>query len=121
MQVKESLNIPLIANGDIFTLEDADRVVETTGVHGVMSARGMLENPALFAGYVSTPREAVQSYIDAALAYGTDQFIFHQHLIFMLDKTLSKCEKKLFNCLSGIPAVLDYLEEHFGIVPTRRK
>ena len=41
----------MVANGDVKTLEDAKNVHVNTGVDGVMVARGILENPALFAGY----------------------------------------------------------------------
>lgn len=58
--VKESINVPVIANGSIFSLKDADEMYEKTGVDGVMSARGLLQNPALFAGYETTPWECVE-------------------------------------------------------------
>ena len=53
--MRESLNIPVVANGDIFSLEDAKMTAEKTGCQGVMAARGLLENPAMYAGYTSTP------------------------------------------------------------------
>ena len=77
--LKESLNIPVFANGDIFSLQDADDVVKQTKTDGVMAARGLLENPALFFGHSHTPISAIQKYINSALSYGTDQFIFHQY------------------------------------------
>lgn len=58
--VKESINVPVIANGSIFSLKDADEMYEKTGVDGVMSARGLLQNPALFAGYDVTPWECIE-------------------------------------------------------------
>jgi tRNA-dihydrouridine synthase len=40
----------VIANGDITSLAVANDVIDRTHVKGVMSARGILNNPALFAG-----------------------------------------------------------------------
>lgn len=47
------MGVPVLANGSIYSLSDVKAVREATGVDGVMAARGLLENPAMYAGYES--------------------------------------------------------------------
>lgn len=47
-QVKEAVKIPVIGNGDVYTIYDAKRMIEETGCDGVMIARGGIGNPWLF-------------------------------------------------------------------------
>ena len=46
-QVKEKLSIPVIANGDIFSVADAIRCLEVTQADGIMCSRGTLGYPFL--------------------------------------------------------------------------
>ena len=47
-EVKNAVSIPVIANGDVFSGPDAERILRYTGADGVMIARGVFGNPWIF-------------------------------------------------------------------------
>ena len=47
-KVKESVNMPVIGNGDVVDEESAYRMFETTGADGIMIGRGSFGNPWIF-------------------------------------------------------------------------
>lgn len=47
-KVKESVNIPVIGNGDVVDEESAKEMFEKTGVDGIMIGRGSFGNPWIF-------------------------------------------------------------------------
>jgi len=57
--VKEALAIPVIGSGDIFTPEDAKRMLEQTGCDGIMMARGTRGNPWIF--------EQIKEYLERGI------------------------------------------------------
>jgi len=106
--IKESVQIPVMANGDIFSLEDACKAYEQTKVNGVLSARGILANPALFYGYNTVPTECVMDYMNIAINNGTIFKTIHQHLMMMLFNTHTKWEKIEFNSIQSTTGLIDY-------------
>jgi tRNA-dihydrouridine synthase B len=47
-RIKEIISIPVIANGDIITVDDAKEVLSYTGADGIMIGRGAQGNPWIF-------------------------------------------------------------------------
>lgn len=46
-KIKDTLSIPVIGNGDIFTCHDGKRMIDETGCDAIMIGRGVLGNPWL--------------------------------------------------------------------------
>ncbi len=70
--VKQAVRIPVIANGDIASAEDLQRVKRETGADGFMIARAALGRPYIFSelsgrAYVFKPLDAICTHIDMLL------------------------------------------------------
>ncbi|KAI9693579.1 MAG: hypothetical protein M1820_009145 [Bogoriella megaspora] len=91
--VKETVNVPVVANGDVFGLADARRFAQASGADGVMAARGLMENPALFAGYLHTPIEAVEKFMQYAVRSPLPHKLLLHHLSEMTGNLLSKKQR----------------------------
>lgn len=115
--VRESVKLPLIANGDVKNLHSAEKLFMESNCEGVMSARGILTNPALFSGCPVTPLSSVQNWLDITSTIPTQFLCFHHHLVFMLEKLLPKKNRVCFNNLQSKSAVLEFLDDYYGIKP----
>ena len=62
--VKENVKVPLIANGDVFSVEAAIRIKEVTNCDAIMVARGAMGNPWIF-------REIMQAMNGEEVIYPT--------------------------------------------------
>ena len=56
-KAKKAVQIPVIANGGVFSEEDAITLLNETGADGVMVARASLFNPQIFCELTGTPTE----------------------------------------------------------------
>lgn len=127
--LKENLSIPVIANGDIFCVEDFVKVIDKTKADGVMLARGAMGNPFLFKeikdyinkGFYEKPssKQIIDQLIEQyklELKYKKEKLVVTQmrkHLSWYIKglKNSSKI-RDLVNKLNTIEEVMDALEKY---------
>lgn len=139
-EIKKSVQIPVVGNGGITSLQQCYELQEITGCDGVMVANGILNNPSLFRGDIITPLECVQKWTNLCFnsIFNVDSYekeflfpslmipekpnnltfqCFHHHLVFMMDKLISRKQKRIFNNLKLFSEVLNFLKVSFDIAP----
>ena len=93
-EVKESISIPVIGNGDIRSVDDAKRMIELTNCDAVMIGRGVLGNPWLI-------RDIVDYLEDGALP-----------------KVISK-DEKIDMCIKHMNYLLSFKDEKTAVLEMR--
>ena len=93
-EVKESISIPVIGNGDIRSVDDAKRMIELTNCDAVMIGRGVLGNPWLI-------RDIVNYLEDGALP-----------------KDISK-DEKIDMCIKHMNYLLSFKDEKTAVLEMR--
>ncbi|XP_012284426.1 tRNA-dihydrouridine(20a/20b) synthase [NAD(P)+]-like isoform X2 [Orussus abietinus] len=116
--VRDCVQLPLIANGNVKTLEEAEMLYQESNCEGIMAANGILTNPAMFSGYSTTPMSCVQDWLNITSNIPTPFLCMHHHLVFMLEKILPKAERRIFNNLQDRTSVLEFLDKYYGLRPT---
>lgn len=66
---KRAVDIPVIANGGVFSDEDATRLLNETGADGVMVARAALFDPQIFCQLTGTPTERKRESFEKQLLW----------------------------------------------------
>ncbi|KAL3234394.1 tRNA-dihydrouridine(20a/20b) synthase [NAD(P)+] [Nakaseomyces bracarensis] len=110
-------NVPVVANGDCFDMEDFKRISEETGVDGVMAVRGVLANPALFAGYRVCPWSCVEWFWYWTLEFGGLPFALAQHHLYCMLENM-RIKRKLIKQMMlqrSYPELLDWFDAHFEL------
>ncbi len=103
-ELRSTVKIPVIGNGDVKVVGDIQRMKQYTGCDAVMIGRGAIANPWIFSGIEreQVPAEQVRRVMREHLArnikfYGQEdgQRLFRKHAIqYLLLKTLTRAERK---------------------------
>lgn len=86
-EIKQTLKIPVVGNGDIFSAQDAKKMFEYTKCDAVMVARGALGNPWIF--------KDINSFLNSGIDYSASEKekldMAIEHLKLMTSEKGQKC------------------------------
>lgn len=123
-EIKQALNIPVIANGDIDSYEKAKWVLEHTGCDGVMIGRGAIGAPWIFHQLrtgskdiqSSIKHEIIMEHFDKMIefygAHGVAMFRKHTHTYSKGYQGASVLRNQINN-ISGISEYRDVIDDFF--------
>ncbi len=106
---KSALSIPVIANGGVFSAEDAEQLMDRTGADGVAVARAAMYDPAIFAVLTGSPvpdkRVLFSEQLDRTFDLFDERFavVFMRKMIAFYIKGIpnaSALKQQLFKCSS---------------------
>jgi tRNA-dihydrouridine synthase 1 len=90
-KIKETLTIPVFANGGVSKFADVEHALKEAGVDGVMSSEYILEDPALFANKMYDLDDLALEYFEMCDKYPGEHQFSHikSHLFKILYKGLT--------------------------------
>lgn len=115
--IKESVSVPVLANGDVYSADDVGSIVDRTGVDGVMAARGILENPALFAGHKTTPVDCVKRFLGHVVQYPIPFALVLHHFTEMTTRMpgMTKTDRRHVMGCQDLIDLIDYIEDKWRL------
>jgi tRNA-dihydrouridine synthase 4 len=113
--LREHIHVPLLANGDAYTYSDVLKIARDTGADGVMAARGILENPALFAKHTEVPVECLRDFLAWSIRCPIPFALILHHVTEMTARMpgMTKRERKKIMQCADLLDLLDLVEERW--------
>nr|POF03785.1 trna-dihydrouridine(20a/20b) synthase [nad(p)+] [Quercus suber] len=116
LSLKPGIKIPVFANGDAYSIADVRRIAAQTNADGVMAARGLLENPAMFAGDDTVPTECVHKFLHHTVRCPMPfpLVLHHVHEMTARYGDMTKKEKKRLMACQDLIDLIDFVEAKWG-------
>ena len=105
--VKRAVHVPVIANGGIFGVSDAEKMIAETGADGVMIARAAMYDPQIFCEFTGAARESKRNMILSQLSETEALYGERFALVYMRKMSAfylkgeagaARCRERLFAC-----------------------
>lgn len=122
-KVKESVNIPVIANGDVIDINSYKKMLEYTGCDGVMIGRGALGKPYIFSElldkeYNKDKMYYIKKHIEILRTVYPDDFIvrhMRKHILCYLkgEKNCTELKREIVT-ISDLNLVINLLDNFFN-------
>ena len=119
-QIKQSVNIPVIANGDVVDVQSYKHILEYTHCDAVMIGRGSFGNPAIFSELLGkscnlTKLDFIKQHIKILQQFYPNEFIvkhMRKHILYYLKGVKNANNIKVKICmLDSLDEVLAELEK----------
>lgn len=105
--VKRAVDVPVIANGGIFSVADGEKMLAETGADGIMIARAAMYDPQIFCDFTGVEREGKKAMILRQLSDMVGVFDEHFTTVYMRkmsvfylrgEKGVASWKARLFAC-----------------------
>ncbi|VDM35923.1 unnamed protein product [Hydatigera taeniaeformis] len=103
--------LPIFLNGDVKTLDDAFRAYQISGCQGVMAARGLLQDPALFEqNRPQDPWNLYREWLDLCQEYSASLPFssIHRHAYWILEKHIGKKGREMLHKIDNMANLCDF-------------
>lgn len=117
--IKDNLHIPVIANGNIQSLTDAENCLLATGSDAVLTAEGNLYNPGLFKNIHPPAWRMADKYLDYVEKYPIPAGMAKSHIFKLFHRCIALEENADLRSRLGQSTSLDQLRQVVDLFRTK--